>query len=94
MESQAKNGNQTNTTTNTEVLSKAITGTSQGRTHGHLLKKKVQFNPCVCVHPVPCEDRMGTWAQDGARFRSRIHHVGVVLEPVLKTHRDTIPSDE
>lgn len=84
MESQAKDG------TSQDITFDA-NRTSQGRTHGHPIKKKVQFSPIVRVHPVPREDRMGTWAQDGVRFRSRIHHVGVILEPVFRAYRDTVP---
>ena len=47
------------------------------------MKKKVHFHPLVRVRPIPYEDRRGTWAIDGTRFRDRIHYVGAILEPVL-----------
>ena len=56
------------------------------------MNKKVHFYPWVRVRPITNEDRQGTWAVDGTRFRARIKYVGTVLEPVLsETHRDTIP---
>lgn len=46
-------------------------------------KKTVRFFPWVEIQLVPFEERRGTWAQDGKRFRKRIESVGRILEPVL-----------
>ena len=48
------------------------------------MKKRVSFGTVTVLYILDDEDRCGTWASDGERFRQRVRALEVLLTPIFQ----------